>query len=102
MVQPLPDEFISIREADEKAKEIVATMEDDLGRFFSIISCVCDPEMFIIGGGMTKSADKFLPGVIEAFRKYSHTAVHDTPFVIAGLEEPGVVGAAMVPLSHEA
>ena len=94
--------FDLAEKGDEKAKEIVATMEDDLGRFFSIISCVCDPEMFIIGGGMTKSADKFLPGVIEAFRKYSHTAVHDTPFVIAGLEEPGVVDAAMVPLSHEA
>lgn len=85
---------------NEKAKEIVATMEDDLGRFFSLISCVCDPEMFILGGGTMKSADKFLPGTIEAFKKYSHEAVRDTPFVVAGLEEPGVVGAAMVPVSH--
>lgn len=87
-------------EGNEKAKEIADQAIDDLGQFFATVCCVCDPEMFIIGGGVTKSADKWLSGVIEAYKKYSHTAVHDTPFVIAGLEEPGVVGAAMVPLSH--
>ena len=30
----------------------------------------------------------------------SHTAVHDTPFVIAGLDEPGIIGAAMLPVSQ--
>lgn len=86
---------------NEKAKAIVSQMEEDLGQMFATIACVCDPDIFIIGGGMTKSADKFLPGVIENYKKFSHTAVQDTPFVIAGLPEPGVVGAAMVPLSEE-
>ncbi len=85
---------------DEKAKEIKACMEKDLGQLFATIACVCDPDMFIIGGGMTKSADKFLPGVIEQYKAMSHTAVHDTPFVIAGLEEPGIIGAAMLPVSN--
>lgn len=88
-------------EGNEKAKAIVSQMEEDLGQLFATIACVCDPDIFIIGGGMTKSADKFLPGVVENYKKFSHTAVQDTPFVIAGLPEPGVVGAAMVPLSEE-
>ena len=84
---------------DPKAKAIVDEVEEDLGQFFATVACVCDPEMFIIGGGLTKSADKFLPGVIANYQKYSHEAVRDTPFVISTLEEPGVIGAAMLPKS---
>ncbi len=84
-----------------KAQEIVDQMERDLGQLFATIACVCDPDMFIIGGGMTKSADKFLPKVVEYYKQFSHTAVQDTPFVIAKLDEPGIIGAAMVPLSEQ-
>lgn len=82
-----------------EAVKIAGQVEEDLGQFFATVACVCDPEVFIIGGGLTKSADKFLPGVIASYQKYSHEAVRDTPFVIAGLEEPGVIGAAMLPKS---
>ena len=58
----------------------------------------CDT--LIIGGGMTKSADKFLAGVIEQYKSMSHTAIHDTPFVLSELDEPGIIGAAMLPKSH--
>jgi len=85
---------------NEKAKEIIDGMKKDLGQLFATIACVCDPDMFIIGGGMMKSADKLLPGVIENYKAMSHTADHDTPFVVAGLEEPGIVGAAMLPRSR--
>lgn len=85
---------------DEKAIAIIEGMKKDLGQLFATIACVCDPDMFVLGGGMMKSADKFLPGVIEQYKAMSHTAVHDTPFVIAGLEEPGIVGAAMLPKSN--
>ena len=56
--------------------------------------------MFILGGGMMKSADKFLPGIIEQYKAMSHTAIEDTPFVLASLEEPGIIGAAMLPKSN--
>ena len=106
--QALPEEDIQhagnvfdlAEKGNEKAKAIVSQMEEDLGQMFATISTVCDPEMFVIGGGMTKSADKFLPGVIENFKKFSHDAVHDTPFKIAELDEPGIIGAAMIPLSE--
>ena len=49
---------------------------------------------------MTKSADKFLPAVIENYKAMSHTALHNTPFVIAMLDEPGIIGAAMLPMSE--
>lgn len=91
--------FEKAEAGDEKAIEIIEGMQKDLGQLFATIACVCDPDIFVIGGGMTKSADKFLPGVIAQYKAMSHTAVHDTPFVIAGLEEPGIIGAAMLPVS---
>lgn len=91
--------FEKASDGDPEAQKIAEQAEEDLGQFFATVACVCDPEVFIIGGGLTKSADKFLPGVIANYQKFSHEAVRDTPFVIAGLEEPGVIGAAMLPKS---
>ena len=85
---------------DEVAKACVEEFEKDLGQYFATIACVCDPDMFVIGGGMMKSADKFLDGVIAQYKAMSHDALHDTPFVLAGLEEPGIIGAAMLPKSN--
>lgn len=87
-------------QGNEEAIRIVNRMEEDLGQMFATIACICDPDMFIIGGGMTKSAEHFLPGVVENFKKKSHAALSDTPFVIAQLDEPGIIGAAMVPVSY--
>ena len=92
--------FEKAEAGDEAAKKAVAEFEKDLGQYFATIACVCDPDIFILGGGMMKSADKFLPGVIAQYKEMSHTAVHDTPFVLAGLEEPGIIGAAMLPKSQ--
>ena len=85
---------------NQQAQELIDKLEKDLGQMFATIACVCDPEIFIIGGGMTKSFDQFIPGVIKYFREMSHEAVGDTPFVKAQLEEPGIIGAAMLPLSN--
>lgn len=85
---------------EEAAKKVVEEFQKDLGQYFATVCCVCDPDIFIIGGGMTKSADKWLDGVVEQYKAMSHKAVQDTPFVLAGLEEPGIIGAAMLPVSN--
>ena len=81
------------------AKEIVDNVARDLAQLFATIACVCDPDIFILGGGMMQSSDLFLPSVIEKFKEISHTQLHDDEFVLASLEEPGVIGAAMLPKS---
>lgn len=90
------DVFNLAAAGDPKAQEIVRGMQEDLGQYFATVACVCDPEMFVLGGGMMKSKDKFLDGVIENYKKYSHEEIWDTPFVEAELDEPGVIGAAML------
>ena len=81
------------------AKEIVDNVARDLAQLFATIACVCDPDIFILGGGMMQSSDLFLPSVIEKFKEISHTQLHDDEFVLASFEEPGVIGAAMLPKS---
>ncbi|MBQ1468525.1 MAG: ROK family protein [Solobacterium sp.] len=88
-------------EGNEIAQKIADAAIADLAQLFATLAAVADPDIFVLGGGMMKSADKFLDKLIEKYKEITHTALHDTPFVIAQLEEPGIIGAAMVPRSHE-
>ena len=91
--------FEDAHNGDPVAKEIVDNVARDLAQLFATIACVCDPDIFILGGGMMQSSDLFLPSVIEKFKEISHTQLHDDEFVLASFEEPGVIGAAMLPKS---
>ena len=91
--------FEDAHNGDPVVKEIVDNVARDLAQLFATIACVCDPDIFILGGGMMQSSDLFLPSVIEKFKEISHTQLHDDEFVLASLEEPGVIGAAMLPKS---
>ena len=93
------EDFEDAHNGDPVAKEIVDNVARDLAQLFATIACVCDPDIFILGGGMMQSSDLFLPSVIEKFKEISHTQLHDDEFVLASLEEPGVIGAAMLPKS---
>ena len=94
------DVFELAAQGNEVAQEIVSNVKRDLGQLFATLAAAVDPDMFIIGGGMVKSAAYFWDGMIEEYKKVSHPTLHDTPFVIAKLEEPGVIGAAMLPRSR--
>ena len=91
--------FEDAHNGDLIAKEIIDNVARDLAQLFATIACVCDPDIFILGGGMMQSSELFLPSVIEKFKEISHTQLHDDEFVLASLEEPGVIGAAMLPKS---
>ena len=92
--------FELARNGNADAKAVIDDIQKDLGQMFATIACVCDPDMFVIGGGMMKSADVLLPGLVEHYKSMSHEALWDTPFVLAELEEPGIIGAAMLPKSQ--
>ncbi|QRG87483.1 ROK family protein [Bulleidia sp. zg-1006] len=92
--------FQLAKQANPDALKLKAEIVRDLGQLFATISCVVDPEAFVLGGGVMKSADLFFSEVIESFKTQSHTFVGDTPFLMAECDEPGVIGAAMLPMSQ--
>ena len=91
--------FDLANKGNEKAKAIVEEVTGDLAQLYATLAGVCDPDIFVLGGGMMNSADDILPKVIEKYKAITHEALHDTPFAVASLEEPGIVGAAMLPRS---
>lgn len=81
---------------DEKAIKLVDEISYDIAVMLSAVAHVIDPHIFVFGGGVMKSKDVFFPKVHEHFKSLVHEQMRDVKFVPASLEEPGVVGAAML------
>lgn len=92
--------FDLARQKDEKALKIVDEMAYDLALMFADIAHVVNPHIFVVGGGCMKSKDVFFDKVRENFKALVHEGMRCTEFSEAQLEEPGLVGAAMLPMSR--
>ncbi len=55
--------FEAARKNDKVAKEAVETLYHTLGKSLAQIACVCNPQVFVIGGGMSKEGDVLIEGV---------------------------------------
>ncbi|MFV0380306.1 MAG: ROK family protein [Anaerorhabdus sp.] len=99
-VESAKDIFDLYEKNDEKAIEIVEKLTEDLAIMFSQVAHIVDPHIFVIGGGLMKSKNLWLDKMIEKFKTYVHPGMRDVIFEEAKLKEPGIVGAAMLPLSH--
>ena len=90
---------MAVREGDKLALAAADTMADYLGRALALIANVVDPEMFLIGGGASASADVYLDKVREHFKQYALSASRETPIKVASLgNDAGIIGAAYVAL----
>ena len=93
------DVFQACREGDKLALAAADTMADYLGRALALIANVVDPEVFLIGGGASASADVYLDKVREHFQRYALSASRETPIKVASLgNDAGIIGAAYVAL----
>lgn len=92
--------FDLARTNDPKAVAIVDEMVNDLAIMFADIAHVVNPHMFVVGGGCMASKDVFFDKIQEKFKEYVHEGMRCTQFKEAELDEPGLVGAAMLPMSH--
>lgn len=83
-------------EGDEKAVNLVNELAYDIAVMLSSVAHVIDPHIFIFGGGVMKSKDVFFPKVHEYFKTLVHEKMREVKFSVAELEEPGIIGAAML------
>jgi glucokinase len=91
--------FALAKAKDQRALDIVDTMAFDFAMMFSAIAHVCDPHAFIVGGGVMKSKDLYFDKMIEYYMQHVHTGMRTVEFLPAKLSEPGLIGAAMLPVS---
>ena len=93
------DIFDCAKEGDEISLSIVDFFAENLGRALASISCVCDPEVFVIGGGISAAGQIILDKVEAVYRKYAFPASEKTRFVLASLgNDAGICGCARLML----
>jgi len=88
--------FALAAEGDERAIAILDRMSLNLARCLAAISAICAPDCFVIGGGCSHSSHMYIDKVREYFKTMAHEGMRDVPILKALLDEPGVLGAAMI------
>lgn len=62
--------FDAIDKGDEDAKKLVDKMTDILARGISNIMLIANPELILIGGGISEQKEKFIDPIIEKVKTY--------------------------------
>ena len=85
--------FDAYKQKDAAAEEIVEKFARILGNALSNIACVADPEVFVIGGGVSKAGKPLLDAVEKYYRKAAFSSCKDTRFALASLgNDAGIYG----------
>ena len=88
------DIFLAGEAGDAVANEILEQVYDHMAEFLSDVCCVVDPEMVVIGGGVSKAGQPLIDGISRHMHKYLFHAIHGLKFSLAVLgNDAGAYGA---------
>ena len=81
------------REGEPMAASIVERCGEYLGRAMSYVSCTTDPDVYIVGGGMSRAGTIITNTALKYYRKYAFHVSTGTSIVIAELgNDAGMYG----------
>lgn len=87
--------FDAAKNGDELALQLVENHGKCLGRALAQIACVVDPEVFVIGGGVSKAGSIITDTTAKYFQEYAFHACKKTKFTLATLgNDAGMYGGA--------
>lgn len=87
--------FDAVKAGDKLAIEVAEEFGKILGKGLSIIADVVNPEVFVIGGGVSAAGDVLFEYIEKYFKEYVFHGAKDTKFSLAKLtNDAGVYGAA--------
>ena len=87
------DIFDEAKAGDMVALELVETLGGVLGYAAANIACVADPEVIVIGGGVSKAGEILLTTISKHFREQCFHACSTTEFALAKLgNDAGMYG----------
>jgi len=87
--------FDAVKAGDRVAIEIAEEFGMYLGKGLANVANVVNPEMFVIGGGVSKAGEILLTFVEPEFQKYAFSACRNAKFALAKLgNDAGIYGAA--------
>lgn len=91
--------FDAVKEGDGLAIEAAKRFGDYLGKGLGIIAGIVNPEIFVIGGGVSKAGEILFDYIRPAFEATAFHGSRDAVFVLASLgNDAGIYGAAKLVL----
>ena len=88
------DVFDAAKTQDAAALAILDQVYELLGRFIATVCAVADPEVVVLGGGVSKAGQMLIDGVYPYFQKYAFHACRPTKLALASLgNDAGAYGA---------
>ena len=88
------DIFDAGKAGDAVAQAIMDQYFDYMGQFLGSLCSAVDPEVVVLGGGVSKAGDVLLAGTEKAFHKYVFHAASEAKFTLASLgNDAGAYGA---------
>lgn len=88
------DVFDAANEKDGLALQILEQVYDYMGQFLASVCCVTDPEIVVLGGGVSRAGQPLLSGAKRYFDKYIFHASSSIEFALASLgNDAGAYGA---------
>lgn len=91
------DIFDAAKEGDEVALELVDELGEILGTALANIACVVNPEIFVIGGGVSKAGNILIENVQKHFVERAFHACRETEFALASLgNDAGMYGCVQM------
>ena len=87
------------KKGDKLSNDIINCICDYLGFSLANISCVIDPEAFVIGGGVSRAGNFLIEKISHFYNKYAFYPCKNKIFCIAKLEnDAGIYGCAKMVL----
>ena len=87
--------FDAVKAGDDVAMEIAGQFGEYLGKGLAAVAGVVNPEVFVIGGGVSKAGEILISYVEPWFQKYAFQQCRGAKFALAKLgNDAGIFGAA--------
>ena len=92
--------FDAAKNGEPEALAVVDNMQRLLGQACAFIASVVDPEVFVIGGGVSKAGEFLAEGIRKYYDHYVFSSIKGSKIVLAEFgNEAGLYGAAKLVLS---
>lgn len=87
------DIFDAAKQGDLVSIRMTENVGRMLGKALAMIACVVNPEVFVIGGGVSKAGSILIDSIRKYYEKYSFHAAKETEFKLAKLSnDAGIFG----------
>lgn len=89
------DVFDGVKINDELSMEIAKAFGEYLGKGLAIVAAVSNPQVFVIGGGVSKAGEVLFEYIRPAYDKYTFASLRSARLTLAQLgNDAGIYGAA--------